>query len=122
MLIHDGEEFDRENVTLDKDYERAVDHIEFFVDFYLGYLKEQGGGTNFLIRAGDAKTSKYSDQRHKDCIMGYTNTAENAQPSTLDSTDVLRQLTESISLKNERIEETNKLSRQEFDKNKEKYD
>ena len=54
--------------------------------------------------------------------MGSTNTAENAKPSTSDSTDVLRQLTEGISLQNESIEETNKLARQEFDRKKEKDD
>ena len=52
--------------------------------------------------------------------MGSTNTVENAQPSTSDSTDVLRQLTEGISSQNERIEETNKLARKEFDRKKEK--
>ena len=54
--------------------------------------------------------------------MGYTNTVENAQPSTSDSTDVLRQLTEGVSRPNERIEETNNLARQEFDRKKEKGD
>ena len=47
---------------------------------------------------------------------------ENAQPSTSDSTDVLRQITEGISLQNEKIEETNKLARQEFYRKKEKDD
>ena len=47
---------------------------------------------------------------------------ESAQPSTSDSTDVLRQLTEGISRQNERIEETNKLARQTFDRKKEKDD
>ena len=32
MVIHAGEEFGRENVTLDKEYKRAVDHVELFVD------------------------------------------------------------------------------------------
>ena len=54
--------------------------------------------------------------------MGSTNTVENAQPPTSDSTDVLRQLMEGISRQNERIEETNKLARQEFDRKKEKDD
>ena len=80
------------------------------------------GVTNFLIRAGDAKTSIYSYQRHKYCIMGYTNTVEIAQPLTSDSTDVLHQLMEGISRQNERIEETNNLERQEFDRKKEKDD
>ena len=52
--------------------------------------------------------------------MGSTNTKENAQPSTSDSNDVLRQLTEGIYRKNEGIEETNSLARQEFDRKKEK--
>ena len=30
MVIHAGEEFNREIATLDKDYESAVDHVEFF--------------------------------------------------------------------------------------------
>ena len=54
--------------------------------------------------------------------MGSTNTVENAQPSTSDSIDVLRQLNEGIPRQNERIEETNKLARQEFDRKKEKDD
>ena len=33
MVIHAGEEFDRENATLDEDYERAVNHVECFVDW-----------------------------------------------------------------------------------------
>ena len=70
------------------------------------------GVTKFLIRAGDAKTSKYSDQRHEYCIMGSTNTVENAQPLTSDSTDVLCQLTEGISRQNERIEDMNNLAGQ----------
>ena len=86
----------------------------------MGYLMNKVGVTNFLIRAGDAKTSKYSDQGYKDCIMGSINTVGNAQPSTSESTDVLRQLTEGISRQNERIEETNKLTRKEFDRKKEK--
>ena len=97
MVIHVGEEFNRENANFDEDYERAIDHVEFFVDWLWGISKNKVGVTNFLIRAGDAKTSKYSDQRHKDCIMGSTNTLENAQPSTSDSTDFLRHLTEGIS-------------------------
>ena len=118
MVIHAGEEFNRENATLDKDYERAVDHVEFFIDWLLGISKNKAGVTNFLIQAGDAKTSKYSDQRHKDCIIGSTNTVGNSQPSTSDSPDVLRQLTEGVSCQNERIEEKNKLARQEFDRKK----
>ena len=120
MVIHDGEEFDRENSTLDKDYERAVDHVEFFVDWIWGISKKKVGVTNFFIWAGDAKTSKYLDQRHKDCIIGYTNTVENAQSSTSDSTDVLRQLTEGTSRQNKGIEETNNLARQESDRKKKK--
>ena len=96
MMIHSVEEFDRENATLDKDYERAVDHVEFFVDWLWGISKNKVGVTNFLIRSEYAKTSKYSDQCHKYFIMGSTKTAENAQPSTSDSTDILRQLTEGI--------------------------
>ena len=52
--------------------------------------------------------------------MESTNTVENAQPSTLDSTYVLRQLWEGISFQNESIEETNNLARQEFYRKKEK--
>ena len=66
MLIHDGEEFDGENATLDEDYERAVYHVELFVDWLWGISKNKVRVTNFLIRAGDAETSKYLDQRHKD--------------------------------------------------------
>ena len=54
--------------------------------------------------------------------MGSTNIVENAQPLTSDSTDVLRQLKEGISPQNERIEETNKLPRQECDRKKENDD
>ena len=48
IVIHAGEEFDR-NATLDEDYERAVDHIEFFVDWIWGISKNKVGVTNFLI-------------------------------------------------------------------------
>ena len=99
---------------LDKYYERAVDHVECFVDWLWGISKNKMGGTNFPIIAGDAKTSKYSDQRHKDCIIGSTNTVENAQPSTSDSTDVLHRLTEGISRQNERVEEKKNLTRKEL--------
>ena len=78
---------------LDEDYERAINHVDFFVNWILGISKNKVGVTNLLIRAVDAKTSKYLDQRHKYCIMGSTNTVENAQTPTSDSTDVLRQLT-----------------------------
>ena len=54
--------------------------------------------------------------------MGSTNKVENAQPWTLDSTDILRQLTEGISRQNESSEEKNKLTRKEFDRKKEKDD
>ena len=122
MVIHAREEFDRENATLYEDYERAVNNVECSVDWHWGISKNKVGVTNFLIRSGDAKTTKYSDQRHKDCIMGSTNTVEKAQPSTSDSTDVLRQLTDGLSHQNESIEETNNLARQEFDRKKEKDD
>ena len=112
MVIHSGKEFNRKNATLDKDYERAVDHVESFVDLLWGISKNKVGVTNFPIRAVDAETSKYTDQCHKYCIMGSTNLVENPQPSTLDSTDVLCQITEGISHQNERIEEANKLERQ----------
>ena len=49
MVIHAGEEFDRENATLDEDYERAVNHVEFFVDWIWGISKNKVGVTNFLI-------------------------------------------------------------------------
>ena len=57
MVIHDGEEFNRKNATLDEDYERAVDHVEFFVDWIWGISKNGAGVTNLLIRAGDSETS-----------------------------------------------------------------
>ena len=80
MVIHAGQEFDGENDTLVEDYERVFDHVESFVDWLWVISKNKMGVTNFLIRVGDSETSKYSDQRHKDCIMGSTNTVENAQP------------------------------------------
>ena len=49
MVIHAGEEFDRENVTLDEDYERAVDHVEFLVDWIWDISQNKVGVTNFLI-------------------------------------------------------------------------
>ena len=49
MVIHAGEEFDRENTTLDQDYERAVDNVEFFVDWLWVISKNKVGVTNFLI-------------------------------------------------------------------------
>ena len=55
MLIHGGEEFNRENSTLDEDYERAIDDVEFFVDWIWGISNNKVGVTNFLIGAGDAK-------------------------------------------------------------------
>ena len=32
MVIRAGEEFDRGNATLDEDYEKTVNHVEFLVD------------------------------------------------------------------------------------------
>ena len=49
MVIHSGEEFDSENATLDEDYERAVDHVEFFVDWLWGISKKKVGVNNVLI-------------------------------------------------------------------------
>ena len=49
MVIHAREEFDRENVTLDEDYERAVDHVEFLVDWIWGISKNKVGVKHFLI-------------------------------------------------------------------------
>ena len=54
MVIHAGEEFDRENAILDKGYERAVDHVEFFFYWLWGISKDKVGVSNLLIRAGDA--------------------------------------------------------------------
>ena len=51
MVIHAGEEFDRENATLDEGYERAVNHVEFFVDCLWDISKNKVGVTNFLIQA-----------------------------------------------------------------------
>ena len=48
MVIHAGEEFDRENATLDEYYERAVDHVEFSVDWIWGISKNKVGLTNFF--------------------------------------------------------------------------
>ena len=58
MVIHAGEEFDRENNTLDQDYERAFEHVELFVDWLWGISKNKVEVTNFLIRAGGDETSK----------------------------------------------------------------
>ena len=49
MVLHAGEEFDIENATLDEYYERAVDHVEFFVDWIWGISKNKVRVTNFLI-------------------------------------------------------------------------
>ena len=49
MVIHSREEFDRENARLDEDYERAVDHVEIFVDWIWGISNKKVGVTNFLI-------------------------------------------------------------------------
>ena len=38
-----GEEFDRENANLDEDYERAINHVEFFVDWLWGISKNKVG-------------------------------------------------------------------------------
>ena len=81
MGIHAGEEFDRENAALDEDYERAINNVEIFVHWLWGISKNKLGRTNFLIWAEDAETSKYSDQRHKYCIKGSTNTVENTRSS-----------------------------------------
>ena len=56
MVTHTGEEFDRENATLYKDYERAVNHVESFVDWIWGISKNKVGVTNLLIWVVDAKT------------------------------------------------------------------
>ena len=58
MVIHAGEEFDRENATLDESYERYINDVEFLVDWLWGISKHKVGETNFLIQAGDAETSK----------------------------------------------------------------
>ena len=60
MLIHAEEIFDKENATLDEDYERSINHVEFFLDWLWGISKNKVGMNNFLNRAGDSKTSKYS--------------------------------------------------------------
>ena len=44
MVILAGEEFDRENATLDEDYERAVDRVEFFVDWLWVISRNKVGG------------------------------------------------------------------------------
>ena len=49
MVIYAGEEFNRENATLDKAYKRAVDRVELFVDWLWGISKNKVGITNFLI-------------------------------------------------------------------------
>ena len=59
MVIHAGEKFDREKATLDKDYERAIDHVEFFVDWLWSISNNKVGVTNFLIQAVNDKNSKY---------------------------------------------------------------
>ena len=43
MVIHAGEEFNRENATLDKDYERAVDHVEFLLIGFWVYQRTRRG-------------------------------------------------------------------------------
>ena len=48
MVIHAGDEFDRENATLDKDYERAINHVEF---------KLIGSGVYQITRWGKPITS-----------------------------------------------------------------
>ena len=49
MVIRAGEKIDRENATLDEDYDRAVDHVEFFAYWLWGISKNKVGVTNFLI-------------------------------------------------------------------------
>ena len=83
------------------------------------------GGLNQMFFGKEAKTTEAiwdfyklikkneSALKHKcnDDDMGSTNTVDNAQPSTTDSTDVLRQLMEGIYRQNERIEDIKKLTR-----------
>ena len=47
-----------ENATLDEDYERDVNHVEFFFDWLWGISNNKVAVNNLLVRAGDAETSK----------------------------------------------------------------
>ena len=38
-----------EELEVDEDYERAINHVEFFVDWLWGISKNKVGVTNFLI-------------------------------------------------------------------------
>ena len=78
------------------------------------------GETKFLLRVGDAEVSGYSNKRHQECIMGSTKDIEGAQPSSLDSSDIMHQLTAGISRQNEVISESNVLAREELRRKKEK--
>ena len=119
-VIHAAEKFDRENAILDEDYESAVNHAQMFSDWLWGVFKEEVGETEFLLQVKDGEVSGYSKKRHQECIMFSTNDIEGAQPSALDSVEIMQQLPAGTSRQNKVISESNFLAREEFGRKQEK--
>ena len=49
IVIHAGEQFDRDNAILDDNYERGVDHAEVFADWLWGAYQKKVPEARFVL-------------------------------------------------------------------------
>ena len=118
--IHAAKEFDKSDAGLDTDYEPAIDHANVFADLMWGIVNGKVPEAKIALRPGDAELKAHLADRRKKCLHKTAEETYAEQPSATDATDVLRMVMTTMSRNNEMIEETNKLSKLEFQRKSEK--
>ena len=118
IVIHAGEQFDKDNAVLDDNYERGIDHAEVLADWLWGAYQKKVPETRFVLRQNDGELMQHAEKRNRECIVPSLRDAEGAPLSSRDTNDVLAQLAAGISRQNTATETSNSLVREELERKK----
>ena len=111
----------------DKDGNKlAIDHAEYLATFMLSMNAEKVPPIKFVLRPGDDVLQKYTEERKKQCLkiqrvaFSQDSTSLDGSSNTEDPKDVLKQLTDIIASQVESTKQSNRISKLEYKRNKEK--
>ena len=121
IILEAAELYDDEHKRCDEDYQRARDHAEAAANFL--WLISTGKITplKFAVLPDDEELQKYCSNRIKKCLkvpMVSVDVASTSNDSVLssDQKDVLKQLNSNLASQIESIQESNRLSKLEYDR------
>ena len=121
IVLEAAKLYDKEHKRCDEDYQRARDHAETAANFL--WLISAGKVTplKFVAQPDDGELQQYFSSRIKECLKVPMVPADQAPIDTSScQNDVLKQLSSNLSHQIESMQESNRLSKLEYDRKIEK--